>query len=80
MKMRDSKNDRNLRPGRLLGYWYLCIGLGFILLGLRNLLAGAATLTIVLRWIIGLGFIVLGVGSLGTAKPKPGSDRREPKG
>jgi hypothetical protein len=80
MKMRASSNGRNLRSGRLLGYWYLCIGVGFILLGLRNLLADAAAWTIALRWIIGLGFIVLGAGSLGTAKPKPGSDRRERRG
>jgi hypothetical protein len=39
---------------------------------LRNLLAGAAAWTIVLRWIIALGFIVLGAGSLGFAKSRPG--------
>jgi hypothetical protein len=78
MKMPDP--GRNLRSRRLLGYWYLCIGLGFVLLGVRNLLAGAAAWTIALRWIIALGFIILGVLSLGTAKPKPGSDRRERQG
>jgi hypothetical protein len=44
---------------------------------LRNLLASAAMWTVVLRWIIALGFIILGAASLGTAKPKSGSDRRE---
>jgi hypothetical protein len=68
--MRDS-NGRNLRSGRLLGYWYVCIGIGFGLLGLRNLLAGAAPWTIALRWIVALGFLVLGAGSLASAKPKP---------
>jgi hypothetical protein len=57
-----------LGSSRLLGSWYICIGLGFGLLGLRNLLAGAATWTIALRWIIAVGFIVLGVGSLAAAK------------
>jgi hypothetical protein len=78
--MREARNDRNPRSGRLLGYWYLSIRLGFILLGLRNLLAGAAAWTIALRWIIALGFILPGAGSLGTAKPKPGSERRERQG
>jgi len=56
------------RNGRLWGYWYLCIGLGFFLLGLRNLLAHAAPWSIALRWIIGAGFIVL--GALSFKKPK----------
>jgi hypothetical protein len=77
MRMRDSSAGRNPRQGRLWGYWYICIGVGFGLLGLRNLLAGAAAWTIVLRWIIGLGSIILDAGSLGTTKPKAGSDRRE---
>jgi len=80
MRMRDSNTDRNRRQGRGWGYWYICIGLGFILLGLRNLLAAAAAWTVVIRWIIGVGFIVLGAGSLGTGKPKPDSNRRERQG
>jgi len=79
MRMRDS-NGRNLRSGRLLGYWYVCIGIGFGLLGLRNLLAGAAPWTIALRWIVALGFFVLGAGSLGSGKPKSGSERGERPG
>jgi hypothetical protein len=78
MKMPDLL--RHLLSSRLLGYWYICIGVGFGLLGLRNLLAGAAAWTIVLRWIIGLGFVVLGAGSLETAKPKSDVDRRERQG
>jgi hypothetical protein len=52
------------RYQRWLGAWYLCIGLGFALLGLRNLLAGAAVWSVALRWIIALGFIVLGTATL----------------
>jgi hypothetical protein len=75
--MRDSNDGRNPRTARLWGCWYICIGLGFGLLGLRNLLAQSAAWTIAIRWIIALGFIVLGAGSLASAKPKPDSDRRE---
>jgi hypothetical protein len=73
--MQDSRKDRNLRAGRTWGYWYLCIGLGFVLLGLRNLLVGAPAWTVVLRWIIALGFIVLGAVSLGF---RGGQARRSP--
>jgi hypothetical protein len=78
--MRDPNSDRNPRQGRLWGYWYVCIGLGFGLLGLRNLLAGSAVWTIALRWIIGLGFIVLGAGTLGNREAQASSDRRERQG
>lgn len=47
-----------------MGYWYICIGIGFGLLGLRNLVAAAPVWTIVIRWIIGLGFVFLGMGTL----------------
>ena len=68
----------NPQSGRLWAYWYVCIGLGFLLLGLRSLLAGAPPWTVALRWIIGLGFIILGAGSLYSAKP--GSHPRDPDG
>jgi len=75
MRMPDSNTCRNPRQGRLWAYWYICIGVGFILLGLRNLLADAAVRTIALRWIIGLGFIILGALSMGSAKPRSSSGR-----
>jgi hypothetical protein len=78
----ESGKDRNPGVGRLLGYWYLCIGLAFVALGLRNLLAGAPAWTVALRWIVALGFIVLGAGNLefAKAKPKSGGNHRASAG
>ena len=39
--------------------WYLCISLGFVLLGVRAMLLGAPMWTVILRWVIGAGFFVL---------------------
>lgn len=49
---------------RLLGWWYVCIGLGFALLALRNYMYGARPWSIVLRCVIALGFVVLGAVTL----------------
>ncbi len=39
--------------------WYLCISLGFILLGVRAMLLGAPMWTVILRWVIGASFFAL---------------------
>jgi len=39
--------------------WYLCIALGFVLLGVRAMLLGAPMWTVILRWVIGAGFFAL---------------------
>ena len=52
------------RQTQLLGWWYVLIGIGFGLLGLRNLLGGARPWSIWLRWIIAAGFVILGIGTL----------------
>jgi hypothetical protein len=44
-----------------MGWWYVSIGLGFALLGVRNLLAAAPLWTVLLRWVIAAGFLILGV-------------------
>jgi hypothetical protein len=49
-----------LKLRRLLAWWYLCIGLGFILLGARASLGGAPGWTVVLRFIIAAGFLAVG--------------------
>ncbi len=49
---------------RLLGWWYVCIGVGFSLLALRNYLYGARPWSIVLRAVISFGFLLLGVVTL----------------
>jgi hypothetical protein len=51
---------------RLLGWWYVSIGLGFALLAIRNYIYGARPLSIVLRSVIAAGFVILGVTTLRT--------------
>ena len=49
---------------RLLGWWYVCIGVGFALLALRNYIYGARAWSIALRALIAFGFVVLGATTL----------------
>jgi hypothetical protein len=51
-------------PSRLFGWWYLSIGLGFFLLGLRYLLLGQSLGGVALRWGIAAGFLILGWATL----------------
>jgi hypothetical protein len=60
--------ERGSKAKRLWGWWYICIGLGFILLGFRNLVAGITGWPVALRWIIAAGFLLLGVGTLRSNK------------
>jgi hypothetical protein len=55
---------------RLLGWWYVSIGLGFGLLAIRNYIYGARPGSIVLRAGIAAGFVILGVTTLQTAPPR----------
>jgi hypothetical protein len=48
------------RRSPLLGWWYLSIGGGFLLLGLNRLLAGEPAWAVGLRWAIAGGFLALG--------------------
>jgi hypothetical protein len=50
------------------GAWYLCIGVGFILLGLRAYLVGANLFGVILRWVIAGGFLLLGALELRSKK------------
>jgi len=54
---------------RLLGWWYVSIGLGFGLLAVRNFIYGARPASIVLRAVIAAGFVILGVTTLRTGPP-----------
>jgi hypothetical protein len=47
-----------------MAWWYVCIGVGFSLLGARAFLDRAPTWTAVLRWVIAAGFLALGIGEL----------------
>jgi hypothetical protein len=53
---------------RLLGWWYVSIGVGFALLALRNYIYGAIWWSIALRAIIAFGFVVLGTVTLRTPR------------
>jgi hypothetical protein len=41
------------------GWWYLSIGLGFLLLAIVHLLQGAGTLAVALRILVAVGFVLL---------------------
>jgi hypothetical protein len=47
------------RWSRLLGWWYACIAVGFLLLAFANALRGARPLMVVLRVVIAAGFAAL---------------------
>jgi hypothetical protein len=57
------------RRVRMFGWWYVCIGLGFALLGVRSLVRGDRPWTTALRFVIALGFFALGTGTLRSAVP-----------
>jgi hypothetical protein len=49
---------------RLLGWWYICIGLAFILLAARAFVSGAPAWSSWLRVAIAVGFVLLGIFEL----------------
>jgi hypothetical protein len=48
----------------MLGWWYVCIGAAFMLLGLRSFVRGDAVWSAVMRLVIAAGFVALAVGTL----------------
>ncbi len=52
--------ERGNRKARFYGWWYLCIGLGFAVLGVRSYLFGGRLWLTLLRCIIAAGFLALG--------------------
>jgi hypothetical protein len=55
---------------RLIGCWYLCLGLAFAALAWRNMLLGASRLGVVLRCVVAAGFTLLGVMTLRSLKER----------
>ena len=47
------------RRSKFYTIWYLCISVGFVLLGLRALVVGERLLGVILRWVIAAGFLAL---------------------
>jgi hypothetical protein len=57
------------KRSRVLGWWYLSIGAGFLLLGLNRLLMHDRAWLVLLRWLVAAGFFLLG----GLELTRPGS-------
>ncbi len=62
------KKPFSARSRRLLGWWYVAIGAGFILLGIQRWMLGEGLSALLLRWAIAAGFLLLGVGTLRSPK------------
>ena len=61
-----SVRDKKRRQQRILAWWYFCVGLAFILLGIRSLIRGDQPWSIALRFVIACGFLALAAGMLRT--------------
>jgi hypothetical protein len=60
----NPRGSRDIRLTRFYGWWYVCIGLGFALLGVRSFLYGSRLWLTLLRWVIAAGFLILGGSTL----------------
>lgn len=65
---RGSEEDGKRVRARVYGWWYICIGLGFALLGLRYCIARAALFPVALRFVVAAGFVLLCVATLRSAR------------
>ena len=52
------------RQARLLAWWFVCIGVGFLLLSLRSVLAHDQLWRVAVRLVIAAGFLIYGLYSL----------------
>jgi fatty acid desaturase len=52
--------DDRKRRSRLFGWWYITIGVGFVLLAVNRVVIGDRSWSMVLRWLIAAGFLALG--------------------
>jgi hypothetical protein len=62
----------------MYGWWFVCIALGFLLLGLRSILAGGHPWMAVLRFVIAAGFLASGVGFLKAPSTKQQRGKKRP--
>ncbi|HLX84605.1 MAG TPA: hypothetical protein VKR59_11960, partial [Terriglobales bacterium] len=63
-----SARDKKRRRQRMFAWWYLCVGIAFILLAIRSLIRGDQLWTIGLRFVVAAGFFVLSAGTLRTTR------------
>jgi hypothetical protein len=64
----SGENGRRRRL-RIYGWWYICTGVGFALLGLHYWIARAPIFSIALRFVIASGFVLLGFATFRSARP-----------
>lgn len=62
-------NAPAIRRTRWYGWWYITIGIGFILLGFRSYLLGDLAWLTGIRFVIAAGFLVLGRATLKASRP-----------
>ena len=62
-----SPGDRK-RRSVLFGWWYITIGVGFVLLAVNRVLLGDRSWSMFLRWLIAAGFFALGCFELRTRR------------
>jgi hypothetical protein len=65
--------EKRSRRTRMLGWWYVCIGVAFTLLAVRSILRGDPLWSIVIRFLISVGFFALAAGTLRSVR----ADRRQ---
>ncbi len=59
-----SEQEKRRRRSRLLGWWYNCIGIAFILLAFASMSRGEPLWAVIIRFLIGFGFFALYSGTL----------------
>ena len=50
---------KKLKYLTLMGWWYFCLGTGFLLMGLYRLIIGERLWLVLLRWLLAVGFLAL---------------------
>jgi hypothetical protein len=58
------------RLARFYGIWFLCLGAGFLLLGIRSWMLGDVAWRTVIRFVISAGFVAGAIGYLRDARGK----------
>lgn len=64
------ENRPRPRIRRMFGWWYVCIGAGFVMLAVHRWLIGERAWLVALRAVIGAGFLLLGYLELRSRLPR----------
>ena len=68
MKRDERQSVISSRRAKIYGIWFICIGIGFCLLGVRSWAAGDFAWRIALRFLISAGFLAGALGFLRQAR------------